>query len=128
MFKNYLKITFRNLVKHKSYSFIHIIGLTVGITCLILILKYIQHELNYDKYNINADRIYRITGYNWATTQTPLASALRDFYPEIINTVRIKKEDKILLSVDQNKFYEENIIFSDASIFDVFTFPMLKGN
>jgi putative ABC transport system permease protein len=128
MFKNYLKITIRNLVKHKSYSFIHIIGLTVGITCLILILKYVQHELSYDKFNINADQIYRITGYNWATTQTPLASALRDFYPDIINTVRIKKEDKVLLSADQNKFYEENIIFSDASIFDVFSFPMLKGD
>jgi putative ABC transport system permease protein len=128
MLKNFIKVTLRNLIKHKTYSFIHIIGLTIGIASLVLILKYVQFELSYDRFNQNAGQIYRVTDIQWAQTQAPLAGALREFYPEIINTVRIKKIDKVFIAYDQKKFYEENVIFSDPSIFDVFTFPLLKGN
>jgi putative ABC transport system permease protein len=128
MFNNYWKIAIRNLIKYKTYSFIHIAGLTIGIACLVLIFKYVQYELSFDQFNKNADRIYRIAGYDWAQTPVPLSTELRQFYPEIINTVQIRKVDKVLLSCDREKFYEEGVIFSDPSIFDVFTFPLIYGN
>jgi len=60
MLKNYFKVTFRNLIRHKGYSFINIAGLAVGIACSILIIPYIQYELSYDRFHEKADRIYRI--------------------------------------------------------------------
>ena len=128
MFKNYLKIALRNFVKHKTYSLIHIFGLTVGIACLVLILKYVQYEMSFDRFNENADQIFRITSYDWAQTPVPLSDALRSFYPEITNTVRIKKVDKVLIGYEQKKFYEVDVIFSDPSIFSMFTFPLLSGD
>lgn len=61
MFKNYLKIAFRNFKKHRSYSFINIFGFAVGLSCSILIVLFILNELSYDRYHENADRIYRVT-------------------------------------------------------------------
>ena len=60
MFKNYLKISIRNIKNQKSYSFINIFGLTIGLTCSILILFYIQYEFSFDKYHQNAEDIYRV--------------------------------------------------------------------
>jgi putative ABC transport system permease protein len=128
MFKNYFKIVFRNLLKYKSYSFIHIIGLTIGIVCLIFIIKYVQFELSYDRFHRKADQVYRIVGHSWAQTPVPLAQALRDYYPEIVETVRIRQAGKVLLGHEQKRFNEENIIFADPSVFSVFSFPLVIGD
>ncbi len=128
MFKNYLKIAFRNLIKHKTYSFIHLIGLTIGIACLILIIKYVQYEMSYDTFNDKAGRICRIVGHNWAQTPVPLSADVMNFFPEIENAVRIRKVGKILIGNEQKKFYEENVIFADPSIFSIFTFPLQEGD
>jgi len=61
MIKNYLKIAFRNLSKYKFISFINVFGLTIGLTCCLLILTFVLHELSYDKYQPNAERVYRVT-------------------------------------------------------------------
>ncbi len=61
MLKNYFKIAWRNLMKYKFISFINLFGLTVGLTCCLLILTYILNELSYDKYNKNAGNVYRLT-------------------------------------------------------------------
>ena len=60
MIKNYLKIAWRNLVRNKTYSLINIVGLAIGLSCFLLISLYVLDELSYDKFNTNADRIYRI--------------------------------------------------------------------
>jgi len=60
MFHNYFKVAFRNLRRQKLYSAINMIGLSIGITCVLFILFYVQHELSYDRYHDKADRIYRI--------------------------------------------------------------------
>ena len=60
MFRNYLIVAFRNLIRHKVYSFINILGLATGMACVILIMLFIQHELSYDRNHENADRIYRV--------------------------------------------------------------------
>jgi putative ABC transport system permease protein len=61
MLKSYLTIALRNLSRHKGYTFINVMGLTVGLACFLLIALYVKDELSYDRYNTNADRIYRVT-------------------------------------------------------------------
>jgi len=128
MLTNYLKMAVRIYRRNKVNSTINVFGLAIGMAVTILIMLWVQDELSFDKFHEHADQIYRITGHDWAQTQVPLSTALREFYPEIINTVRIGKVEKVLLGYDQKKFYEENVIFSDPSIFDVFSFPLLIGD
>ena len=96
MLKNLLKVTIRNILKEKSYSFINILGLTIGITCSVFLLLYIVDELSYDRYHENAENIYRAVShiketdneFTWAVAQIPMAPALRDKFPEVQNAVR----------------------------------------
>lgn len=134
MFKNYFKIALRNLNRYKIYSFINIIGLSIGIACCLLIFMHITDELTYDKYHINAERIYRVTyemdnrGKTTYTAQTPapLGPALLKEYPEIKNCVRFFRFD-VLLNHGEKSFFE-TLLFADEGIFDIFTFPLLKGD
>ncbi|HVO75919.1 MAG TPA: FtsX-like permease family protein [Ignavibacteriaceae bacterium] len=128
MLKSYLNAALRNLKKNRIYSFIHIIGLMIGVVCLTLILRYVRYEMSFDRFNKKADQIYRLTGFNWAQTPAPISAALREFYPEIQNTVRIKTVNKVSICYNQKKFYEERTIFSDPSIFKTFSFPLIKGD
>jgi putative ABC transport system permease protein len=136
MFKNYLKIAIRNIQKHKGYAFINIAGLAIGMACCILIVAYIVTELSYDKYNENADRIYRIAaevnmgGFTGtlAVTNAPVGPVLHRDYPEVLNSVRIRPLSKKFVKFEDREFYEEGILYADNSIFDIFTFPMIKGD
>jgi putative ABC transport system permease protein len=136
MFKNYLKIAIRNIRKHKGYAFINIAGLSIGMACCILIVAYIITELSYDKYNENADRIYRIAaevnigGFTGtlAFTNAPVGPVLQKDYPEVLNSVRIRPVSKKFVKFEDREFYEDGILYADNSIFDIFTFPMIKGD
>ena len=89
MFKNYLKVAFRNLKKNKIYSFINIIGLAIGIACTILLLQWVQDELSFDRFHENADNLYVATFSNGSkVTPTALSGFLKAEYPEIFNTSR----------------------------------------
>ncbi len=98
MIQNYLKIAWRNLLKHKSFSFINIVGLAIGISACLIIFLYVHEELHYDLYNTKADRIARITtrihtpesDLVMATSPILLTSTLKKDYPEIESAVRIK--------------------------------------
>ena len=103
MFKNYLKIAARNLLKHRVYSLINIIGLAVGMACTFLILLWVQDELSYDRYHAKADQIYRLvvdmklpekTILN-ALTSAPMAARLFEDYPEVLEAVRFLPFGKI---------------------------------
>jgi len=91
MFKNYLKIAARNLLKHKAYSTINVLGLAIGMACCILILLYVQHELSYDRHHQNAERIYRVAAdikfggnhFQLAVAPAPQAEALVRDFPEV---------------------------------------------
>ena len=97
MIRNYLKLTLRNLKKHKGYSFINIAGLAIGMACCILILLYVADELSYDNYHENVNRIYRVgaissigtTTRHYATVPPALAPELVDAIPEIESAARI---------------------------------------
>jgi putative ABC transport system permease protein len=128
MLKNYLKIALRNLLRHKSYSFINIAGLAVGITCCLLILLFVQDELSYDRYHEKAERIYRLIVenqaegriFNNALSSAPMVPALLRDYPEIESAVRFYPVDaSVLVSHEDKRFYEERFfyIFSAIALF-----------
>lgn len=136
MLKNYLRISFVNLRKHKAFSFINIFGLSIGIACCILITAYVFHELTYDKFHDKAYRIYRlrcdlkISGdhLNLPKSSPPMANYLVTNYPEVLNAVRIRGLGKMPVQYRDNLHYENRLFFADHSIFEVFTFPMIKGD
>ncbi|OGU55525.1 MAG: hypothetical protein A2V66_07120 [Ignavibacteria bacterium RBG_13_36_8] len=131
MFSNYFKITIRNLIKHKAYSFINIFGLAVGIACCLLILLWVEDELSYDKFNEKSDRLYRvarITGES-QNERTPaiLGPTLKDEYPEISNVSRYRGGRTFIKLRD--KFFDNlEMAYVDPSFFDLFTVNFIQGN
>ena len=130
MFKNYLKIAFRNLLKQKAYSFINIIGLAIALACCFVVLLYVLDELSYDRYHKNADRIFRIVYGNESyitATPFPLAPTLRNDFPEVLKTVRISTTS-LLIKKNENWIEEPKSICADEAFFEVFTLPLIKGD
>jgi putative ABC transport system permease protein len=135
--KNYIKIAFRNLFRKKLYSFLNITGLSIGFACSFLILFYIQDELSYDRFHDKADRIYRVEAdlsttersLKAATSANPLGPMLQADFPEVEAHVRFSSygQQKIL-QYGETMFYEEKFLWVDANLFEVFTFPLLKGD
>lgn len=138
MIKNYIKMAVRSLQKHKFYSFINVIGLSIGISCCMLITLFIIDELNYDQYHEKSDRIHRVTmeslfggnHFNMAVTPAPMAAALISDYPEVEMATRFRNSGTWLMKKaegDQN-IIEQRVVFADSTIFDVFTIPFIEGN
>ena len=136
MFKNYLKVALRNLWKNKTFSAINIIGLAAGLAVCLLIALYVFDELNYDKYNKNADRIYRLdadiffngTLFNASTSPKPLPLTLVKDHPQIEQMVRLSFERDILVRKDNQNIQEHHAVYADSTFFKVFTAPMLSGD
>ena len=137
MFRNYLKLAIRNLLKHKAYSFINIAGLALGMACCILILLYVQDELSYDKFHRDADRIFRVAmtidtrgvPTSFAPTMGPLAAALVNDYPEITEVVQVLSARTVQVSpAPDQHYYEERAYLADSSFFRIFSFQLLHGD
>jgi putative ABC transport system permease protein len=136
MIKNLLVIALRNFKKDKWYSLLNVLGLTIGITFSLFLIFYIKDELSYDRYNKNADRIFRIVTYiqekdkntNWAITQMPLGPTLKKDYPEVEEMVRLQGKERTLFKNGDNNFYETKIYYADSTLFKVFTHKFLEGN
>lgn len=136
MFKNYLKIALRNILKHKGYSYINITGLAIGMTCCLLIMLYVNQELSYDRFHENADGIYRVAlevngpegKEYWAQSMFPLAPAFKKDYPEVEEIARIFYwRDDSFVKTGNKEFFEKRFVFADSELFDIFTFPVIKG-
>jgi putative ABC transport system permease protein len=135
MFKNYLTIALRILRRNKVIAFINIAGLAVGMVCAALILLFVRHELSYDQYHLNKKSIYRlVTGVQGAAYQAiakvPGAwgiAAERDL-PEVRNAARFVFFNETLVSRGEKRFYETGGFYADSSVFEVFSFPLIKGN
>ena len=138
MLKNYFKIAFRNLLKYKFISFINLFGLTVGLSCCLLILTYVLHELSYDKYNKNADRIYRVTrsfntsdgvvNLHLGTIAPPFGPLLKNDFPDIQQITRLLPGGPTTLRYKDKIFDEKNAFFADERLFHVFDVKLIKGN
>lgn len=135
MFKNYLKIAFRTLRKHKGYSLINIIGLSLGMAICILILLWVQHELSYDRFHKNRDLTYRIyQDYHHAggisqfsNVPQPVAPEIQSTLPEVECVTRFLDDD-FTFGYEEKLFTERNIRYIDPSFFRIFSFPIVKGD
>lgn len=135
MFKNYLKTAFRNLGKNKLYSGINIIGLTAGLAACLLIGVFISHELSYDKFNKNADRIVRVTMEyknaetinTTATTGTKVGPQFKRTFPSVEEYTRTFLSHGII-KYGEKVFDEQRILFADDPFFKIFSFKLVEGN
>ncbi len=135
MFRNYLKTAFRNLGKNKLYSGINIVGLTAGLAACLLIGVFISHELSYDKFNTNAERIVRVTmEYNNAgtvnttsTTGTKVGPQFKRVFPSVEEYVRGFISQGII-KYGEKVFDEQRILFADEPLFKIFSFSLVEGN
>ncbi len=140
MFFNHLKIAWRYLKKHKLISLINIISLSLGITCTLLILLYIQHETSYDKFHLNGDHIFRLTSEfkpndkvsthfaRCANAWRPWMDALKADYPEIKNIARLMRTENTTIRIGNNKLREKYFFYTDSEIFDVFSIDLIEGD
>nr|WP_295928197.1 ABC transporter permease [uncultured Dyadobacter sp.] len=141
MFKNYVKIAWRNLWKSKTFSAINIIGLAVGIAGSLLIIFHIKHELSYDKGFSKADRIYRVTYENkdansrhWAATPPPLGPSLLRTFPQVEQMVRFHRLFPYQLfsysgpQGDVRRFEEKGGFFANEAVISVFDLSFVRGN
>jgi ABC-type antimicrobial peptide transport system permease subunit len=135
MFRNYLKVAFRNLWKNKGFSFINIAGLAIGMASAILILLWMQNEISYDDFHEKKDRIYEVWNratfsgalHCWPTTPKVLAAAMQRDLPEVEHAARVDWGGSHLFSVgDKRLMIRGNAV--DSSFLQVFTYPMAEGN
>jgi putative ABC transport system permease protein len=136
MVKNYLKIALRFMLRQKGFSIINISGLTIGITCSLLIILYIQDELSYDKFHKDADRIYRVgfsgmlegRKFSSAQTGTPVAKALQKEMPEIESTLRMASWATFPVRYEDKVFTEDKMLLADSNFFRFFNFKLIEGH
>ena len=133
MFRNYLKMTLRNMRKHTIYSFINVIGLAIGMACCILILLWVLQELSFDRFHEKRDRLFRVLQHikysevvTWSITQGPLGPALKEEIPEIDDFARYENARWRLR-------YNDNVLvrsggYVDPSFLKMFSFPLIKGD
>ncbi|MBN1779513.1 ABC transporter permease, partial [bacterium] len=137
MLINYIKTAIRNIIKHRSYSIINIIGLAIGMTCFILIAFYIQWEFSFDKYHRHGKDMFRIVlnpctfvyqnkdGFN--CTPAALMPVLKQECPEIVNGTRIEK-NSCLIHFNENSCNEDRFYYADPDFLKMFNFPLIAGN
>jgi putative ABC transport system permease protein len=136
MIRNYLKVALRNMKKHKGYTFINIAGLALGMACSLLILLHVQDELSYDRFHQKADRIYRVVAeenrsgsiVRLAAVAPIIAEKMAEDFPEILKIVRLDKNFFPLLRSGQSTYVEPAIFYADAAFFEIFDFPLAKGD
>ncbi|HWD89126.1 MAG TPA: ABC transporter permease [Mucilaginibacter sp.] len=136
MIRNYIKTAFRNLLKNKGFTAINVLGLALGLATCLLIVFYVFDELSYDKYNINADRIYRVNndirfGGNegsYAEVPAPAAAAFKADFPQIEQVTRFRYYGGNQVKKGTQNISENAMIYADPTVFDVFTLPMISGD
>ncbi|MCB0687884.1 MAG: ABC transporter permease [Saprospiraceae bacterium] len=137
MFSNYIKIAWRNLLRNRNYSFINIIGLAVGLACVMLIALYLQDELSYDKFHPNGDRIYRMAlerkypgrSRDYAIIPHSYAEAVKTEFASVEDACRLFNNQgfNMLFKVNGEPYEESSIMWTDSNFFSMFGIKLLKG-
>lgn len=136
MFKNYLTVAIRNILKHKFFSAINIAGLAIGLTACLLIGLYITDELSYDKFHRDVSTIYRVgligriagQEINSATTCSPMADALVHEIPGVDAATRTWERKNMIFRFDEKSFMEDDVFMVDSNFFQFFSFPLIEGD
>ena len=135
MLRSYFTTAIRNLVKHRFYTLINVLGLAIGMTCCLLIFLYVQHELSYDQFHEKKDRIYRVVTdiktptetINIDVTSAPMPAYMKSNFPEVKDMVRFD-DAGLLIQRGEQTFQEDESMFADSTFFRVFDFTLLHGN
>ncbi len=140
MFKNYLRVGYRNLIRSKTFSFINILGLAVGIAAAMLVVIYVIDEVSYDQFHSKKDRIYRLSfeeqrqdnTFRFAKVPFPVRNVLMESIPEIEEITRIYSNTKVsgaaMIHVEEEIYAEPNLWFAEPSFFNVFDFEFVSGS
>jgi predicted permease len=134
MLKNSVKLAFRNLRRNKITTIINITGLSVGMAGVILILLWVQHELSYEKFHKNANNLYLVAwermanNRHYSSTPAPFADRMEQDFPEFENSVRLSLRNRSIVKYKDKVFVEEQIAAADPSLFEMFTFSLIRGD
>ncbi|WP_143310522.1 ABC transporter permease [Chitinophaga vietnamensis] len=136
MFRNYFKTTFRNLWKNKSYSFLNIFGLSIGIVCAAMVLLWVEDEVTFNNNHLKKDHLYLVQAHwffdgsksTFSSTCGPMAAAMRAEIPGVVNTCRSNEYNLGMLFANGKDRQYANGRFIDSSVFSMFTLPFLEGN
>ena len=137
MIRSYFVIAIRHILRNKIQSIIQVLSLTIGITAMILIGLYADHELSYDKFNEKLDRIYRLDYSDWPRIHSAIGHAIKENFSEVENVVRIRRSGKTrqityVYEDDENSErkvqWTSKYLWCDSTIFDIFTLPFIQGN
>jgi putative ABC transport system permease protein len=138
MLKNYINIAIRNLLKHKFYSVLNILGLSIGLSCFIIISLFVKEELTYDQFHKDANQIYRIdfaatlNGSDHIASQVgaPMAAAMLNDYPEVTDAFRMRESGTWFIKEKNTEktFKEENVLMADSNFFEFFTVVLIHGD
>src|SRR5205809_579070 len=137
MIKNYFKTAWRNIMRHKGYSGINIIGLAIGIAACLLILQYVSFELSYENFQTNKNRIYRVQqdrydngklSTQWAAGAYAVGNSFKDAIPEIEDYVKVVQSGQVITEVNQQPLKIDKVFFASGSFFNIFTYPLVSGN
>jgi putative ABC transport system permease protein len=138
MIRNYLKIAYRNLLKYKFISFINLFGLTVGLSCCLLILTYILNEISFDRFNDKPGEVYRVTrsfhndqgvvNLHLGTIAPPFGPMLKNEFPQIKKITVLLANGVTAFRYEDKMFNEDKVFFADENLFDVFKIKVTKGN
>ncbi len=135
MISNYIRSAARNFSRNKFYTFLNILGLSLGLTATFFILLYIRDELGYDKHFSKHERIYRLEGDftinnkhdRFAVSSSAIAPALKIEFPEIEKFCRFASNDNAVLKFREKEFFEKQIYFADSTAPDIFTLNFIEG-
>ncbi|MBT1705641.1 ABC transporter permease [Chryseosolibacter indicus] len=140
MFRNYIRVAWRNLFSNKSFSTINVVGLSIGMTCCLIIFQYVTFEAGFDRFHDKRNQIYRVLqawargsedpGMGHAYTAQSLTPALKEGVPDITRITRLHSEDALVTNpLSPDKTYEENrILYADEDFLEMFSFPAVEGN
>jgi len=137
MFRNYIKIAWRNLIKNRAYSIINIGGLAIGITACLLILQYVAFETSYEDFHVNKDLVYRVKQdryddgvltTEWAAGAFAAGTQFSEAIPEIDDFVKIIDAGEVIIDGGNETLKIENVLYSSESFFDMFSYPLLSGD
>ena len=136
MFKSLVKNAFRNITNKFGYSFLNILGMTLGITSALFLILYVSDELSFDQYHEHKDRIYRVQShitetddeFTWIVAQIPFAPQVKEDYPEVESVTRLFNFQRSLFKNGEIEFNEEDVYYADSTFFDIFSYEALEGS
>ncbi len=136
MIRNLIKTAVRHILKHPGYSFLNVLGLTLGITSALFLLIYVSDEVSYDRYHEKGDRIYRVSSritetddqFTWIVAQIPFGPQVAQDYPEVEAYVRFFNMPRALYKYEDKEFVEEDFFYADSALFEIFTYRVIRGD